>query len=56
MLGIINGVRRKDIVETRKQIVLKAIERGYKNKEIANFLNCAESYITKIRNKIELEK
>ena len=48
--AILNGVRTSDITKSRVLFIMRAIDNGYKGKDIAGYINCSECYITKVKN------
>jgi hypothetical protein len=47
--SIVNGSRVREITNARIQFIKKALYSGHKGKDIADFVNCTESYITKVK-------
>ena len=41
-------VRIKELANARKEFIINAVDSGYKGIEIARFLDCSQSYITKL--------
>ncbi|MCB4791878.1 MAG: transposase [Elusimicrobia bacterium] len=45
-------IRIKELSNARKEFIRKAVDAGYKSTEIAGFIGCAQSYITKIVSEV----
>jgi REP element-mobilizing transposase RayT len=47
--SVVKGVKTSDVTKARTLFIVRAMESGYKGKDIAGLINCSESNITKVK-------
>ena len=53
--SVVNGVKTSDVTKARALFIVRAVESGYKGKDIAGIINCSESNITKVKMGVSKE-